>query len=36
VSTVLSGASNHMNACVFHIAETTDWNVYTQVREFVK
>jgi triacylglycerol lipase len=34
-STILSGATNTMNACVLHIAETQDWNVYTQVRAFL-
>ena len=36
-STIMSGtAVNHKNACVLHIWETQDRNVYTQVRDFLK
>ena len=34
-STILSGASNRMNLCVFHIQETLSSLVYGQVRSFV-
>jgi len=35
-STILSGATNKMNFCVFHIQETQSFLVYGQVKNFVR